>query len=128
MLFQSHIFVMDLFKKSKPLVYEISLTNLPKYIGLGEGVTGVYSGMDKISLHKGSFLALQEHAQNKYPGMKVCFASSANTPFAEKVGKATLKLLEVLPGMTVWDVVMRDWDGEDVNQIGRQPPLSRYVI
>jgi magnesium-dependent phosphatase 1 len=91
---------------------------------LGEGVTGVYSGHDKISLHKGSLLALQEHAQNKYPGMKICFASSADTPFAEKVGRATLKLLEVVPGMTVWDLVMRDWDNQDVNQIGRQPPLS----
>jgi magnesium-dependent phosphatase 1 len=32
---------------------------------------------------------------------------------------------EVIPGMTVWDLVCgRDWDGRDVNQIGRQPPLS----
>lgn len=94
--------------------------------GKGEGVTGAYSGRDKISLHGGSLVALQEHAENKYPGMKVCFASSADTPFAEKVGRATLKLLEVIPGMTVWDLVMRDWDNQDVNQIGRQPPLSRY--
>jgi len=33
-------------------------------------------------------------------------------------------MLEVLPGMTVWDILMRDWNGVDVNQIGRQPPLS----
>jgi hypothetical protein len=91
-------------------------------------VTGAYSGGDKISLYKGSLIALQEHAQNKYAGMKICFASSADTPFAEKVGRATLKLLEVIPGMTVWDLVMRDWDNQDVNQIGRQPPLSRCVI
>jgi hypothetical protein len=95
-------------------------------LGLGQGVTGAYSGYDKISLHPGSLLALQEHAQNKYPGMKICFASSADTPFAEKVGRVTLKLLEVVPGMTVWDLVMRDWDNKDINQIGRQPPLSRY--
>lgn len=93
--------------------------------GMGTGVIGAYSGPHKISMHKGSLIALQEHAQNKYPGMKVCFASSADTPFAEKIGRATLKLLEVLPGMTVWDLVMRDWDNQDVNQIGRQPPLSR---
>jgi hypothetical protein len=32
---------------------------------------------------------------------------------------------EVLPGLTVWDLVCgRDWQGRDVNQIGRQPPLS----
>ncbi len=93
--------------------------------GMGEGVIGAYSGPHQISMHKGSMIALQEHAQNKYPGMKVCFASSADTPFAEKIGRATLKLLEVLPGMTVWDLVMRDWENQDVNQIGRQPPLSR---
>lgn len=38
---------------------------------------------------------------------------------------ASLKLLEVVPGTTVWDLVVgRDWNGVDVNQIGRQPPLS----
>ena len=94
--------------------------------GAGEGVTGAYSGRNKISMHPGSMFALQEHASGtKYPGMKICFASSADTPFAEKIGRATLKLLEVLPGVTVWDLVLKDWDGEDVNQIGRQPPLSR---
>ena len=94
--------------------------------GKGKGVIGAYSGSHQISMHKGSLLALQEHAEGiKYPGMKVCFASSADTPFAEKIGRATLKLLEVVPGLTVWDlVVRRDWDNRDVNQIGRQPPLS----
>eukprot|EP00536_Pseudo-nitzschia_multiseries_P003084 jgi/Psemu1/301769/fgenesh1_kg.44_\ len=90
-----------------------------------EGVTGAYSGRNKISMHTGSMVALQEHASgDRYPGMKICFASSADTPFAEKIGRATLKLLEVFPGMTVWDLVLKDWDGQDVNQIGRQPPLS----
>lgn len=94
--------------------------------GRGEGVTGVYSGPHKISLHGGSLLSLQDHADGTlFPGMKVAFASSADTPFAEKVGRAALKLLEVLPGLSVWDLVVgRDWDGVDVNQIGRQPPLS----
>ena len=92
--------------------------------GRGEGVVGVMSGRHRISLHKGSLLALQEHHDGKYPGMRVALASSANTPFAEKIGRASLALLEVTPGVTVWDVLMRDWDGRDVNQIGRQPPLS----
>jgi magnesium-dependent phosphatase 1 len=92
--------------------------------GRGEGVVGVKSGRNKISLHKGSLIALQEHADGFYSGMKVALASSADTPFAEQVGRATLKMLEVVPGMTVWDLLMRDWDGVDVNQIGRQPPLS----
>lgn len=91
----------------------------------GEGVVGVMSGRSKISLHKGALVALQDHYNNKFGDMKVCFASSADTPLAEKIGRATLKLLEVVPGVTVWDVVVkRDWNGEDVNQIGRQPPLS----
>lgn len=89
------------------------------------GVTGAYSGRNKISMHPGSMIALREHlAKDKYPGMKVCFASSADTPFAEQIGRAALKLLEVAPEKTVWDLVLEDWDGEDVNQIGRQPPLS----
>ena len=92
--------------------------------GRGEGVAGVMSGRDKISLHRGSLLAMQEHWDGKYPGMKVAIASSADTPFAEKVGRASLKLLEVVPGVTVWDVFLRDFNGVDVNQIGRQPPLS----
>jgi magnesium-dependent phosphatase 1 len=93
--------------------------------GRGHGVVGVLSGGEKISLHKGSLIALQNHYDGIYGSMKVAFASSADTPFAEQVGRATLKLLEVVPGVTVWDLVVgRDWEGNDVNQIGRQPPLS----
>ena len=93
--------------------------------GRGKGVVGVMSGRHRISLHKGSLKALQSHYDNKYPNMKACFASSADTPLAERIGRAALKLLEVVPGTTVWDLVVeRDWNGVDVNQIGRQPPLS----
>mmetsp|Transcript_21202 Transcript_21202/g.32219 ORF Transcript_21202/g.32219 Transcript_21202/m.32219 type:complete len:211 (+) Transcript_21202:285-917(+) len=92
--------------------------------GRGDGVVGVMSGRDKISLHEGSLISLQEHWDDSFRGTKVALASSACTPFAEKVGRASLKMLEVIPGVSVWDVLMRDWDGEDVNQIGRQPPLS----
>jgi len=92
--------------------------------GRGNGVVGVMSGRDRISLHKGSLIALQEYYDGVYPNSKFCMASSADTPFAEKVGRATLKLLEVVPGFTVWDLLMKCWDNEDVNQIGRQPPLS----
>lgn len=92
--------------------------------GRGQGVTGVMSDGDKISLHKGALTALQEHADGRYPGMKVALASSANTPFAVQIGRKSLTMLEVLPGLTVWDLLMRDSDGVDVNQIGRQPPLS----
>lgn len=92
--------------------------------GKGEGVVSVMSGQDKISLHRGSLMALQDHAAGRFPGMRIAVASSADTPFAERVGRAALNLLEVLPGLTVWGLLTRDWDGRDVNQIGRQPPLS----
>lgn len=66
--------------------------------GRGEGVVGVMSGSrSKISLHKGSLIALQNHYDGKYPNTKVCFASSADTPLAEQIGRAALKLLEVVP-------------------------------
>ena len=93
--------------------------------GRGSGVVAVLSGRHQIRLHKGSMLALQNHYDQKYPGMRVAFASSADTPLAEQIGRASLQLLEVVPGVTVWDLVVgRDWKGRDVNQIGRQPPLS----
>jgi magnesium-dependent phosphatase 1 len=95
--------------------------------GRGRGVIGVQSGPHTISLHTGSLVSLQDHADGiKYPTntMKVAFASSADTPKAEQIARACLQLLEVLPGMTVWDLVVgRDWKGVDINQIGRQPPL-----
>jgi magnesium-dependent phosphatase 1 len=92
--------------------------------GRGEGVVGVMSGRSRISLHRGSLSALQSHHDGKYPGTKFCFASSADTDLAEKIGRSALRLLEVVPGTTVWDLVGRDWGGVDVNQIGRRPPLS----
>jgi len=92
--------------------------------GRGEGVVGVMSGGEQISLHSGALIALQEHADGHFPGTRVALASSANTPFAEQIGRASLAMLEVLPGLTVWQLLMTDWDGRDVNQIGRQPPLS----
>lgn len=75
-------------------------------------------------LHRGALKALQSHAEGLYPGMRIAVASSANTPFAEKVGRKALAMLEVLPGISVWQMLLKDWNGEDVNQIGRQPPLS----
>ncbi|CAJ1405943.1 unnamed protein product [Effrenium voratum] len=93
-------------------------------LGRGDGVRGVMSGTEKISLHKGALKALQNHADGAYPGMRIAVASSADTPFAERVGRKALSMLEVLPGLTVWQMLLQDWQGEDVNQIGRQPPLS----
>jgi magnesium-dependent phosphatase 1 len=61
--------------------------------GRGQGVVAVMSGHHPIRLHQGSLLALQNHADGMYGDMKVAFASSADTPFAEKVGRASLKML-----------------------------------
>jgi len=66
---------------------------------------------------------VRQASNNSHTHYTLC--SSADTELAERIGRAALKLLEVVPGTTVWDlVVKRDWDGEDVNQIGRRPPLS----
>ena len=97
--------------------------------GRGEGVAGVMSGGDCIRLFPGALLALQEVADGKYPGMRLAAASSADTPLAETIGRAAMKILEVLPGLTVYDVLTRGFEGQmqdppergPVNlQIGRQ--------
>ena len=97
--------------------------------GHGEGTVGVMSGPHEIRLHSGALQACQDHWNGKFTtensNTKFLFASSADTPFAEKIGRQALKMLEVVPGVTVWDLVVhRDWGGQDYNQIGRQPPLS----
>jgi magnesium-dependent phosphatase 1 len=113
------------------IIPTVSNVILGELNGRGTGVVGVMSGRTKISLHTGSLVAFQSHYDNKYTSptvgtsTKFCFASSADTELAERIGRAALQLLEVVPGTTVWDlVVKRDWDGVDINQIGRRPPLS----
>lgn len=50
----------------------------------------------------------------------------ADTPFAAQIAQAALRLLEVLPGTTVRDVLGKGWptDFEGNVWIGRQKPLS----
>lgn len=94
--------------------------------GRGEGVVGVHSGGDVIRIFPGALTALQEFAEGKYEGMRLAVASSADTPLAEKIGRAAMEMLEVLPGVTMKEVLLRgfeDLDGMNL-QIGRQPPLS----
>lgn len=92
--------------------------------GRGEGVIAVNSGYAVIRIFPGALLALQECADGKYDGMKLAVASSADTPLAEKIGRAAMKLLEVLPGVTMYDVLTRDFEDGRNLQIGRQSPLS----
>lgn len=92
--------------------------------GRGEGVIGVRSGGDVIRLFPGALAALQEVADGKYEGMLLAVASSADTPLAEKIGRSAMAMLEVLPGLTLKELLMRGFDDGRNLQIGRQPPLS----
>ena len=56
--------------------------------GRGEGVRGVRSGRATIALHAGALVALQEHADGLYPGMRVALASSAVSRCVERGGAA----------------------------------------
>ena len=70
--------------------------------------------------------ARHEHALGLGLGLGLANPNPTPNPKcgAGQVGRAALQLLEVVPGLTVWQLLMRDWEGRDVNQIGRQPPLS----
>ena len=93
--------------------------------GRGEGVVGVHSGGDIIRIYPGALLAMQEVADGKYPDMRLAVASSADTPLAERIGRAAMEMLEVLPGLTMKEVLCRGFEEPYDNlQIGRQPPLS----
>lgn len=58
--------------------------------------------------------------------MRVAVASSADTPLAVRIGRSALEFLEVVPGVTVREVLGMGWpEGFKGNlQIGRTPPLS----
>lgn len=92
----------------------------------GTGVVGVRSGSATIALYPGALKALQELHAGKYPDMRAATASSADTPHAVAIGRAALSILEVVPGVTVRQVLARGFaPGFGGNlQIGRTPPLS----
>jgi magnesium-dependent phosphatase 1 len=91
-----------------------------------KGVVGAANGQDTVRLFPGALLALQEVALGKYPGMRVAAASSADNANAVACAKASLALLEILPGLTFKQLLARGF--EDINegnvQIGRSAPLS----
>ena len=90
------------------------------------GVAGASNGQDTVRLFPGALLALQEVALGKYPGMRVAVASSADNANAVACAKASLSLLEVLPGLTFKQLLARGFEDIDEGniQIGRSPPLS----
>eukprot|EP00967_Tisochrysis_lutea_P039922 scaffold47886_cov37-Tisochrysis_lutea.AAC.2 len=78
----------------------------------------------------------QEVHDGVHGEMRLAVASSADTPRAVEIGKAAMKILEVMthrvrtidivPGKTFYDVLMRGWEPgyEGHLQVGRSPPLS----
>ncbi|KAJ8600887.1 hypothetical protein CTAYLR_006974 [Chrysophaeum taylorii] len=94
--------------------------------GRGEGVVGVRSGAETIKIFPGALQALQECADDVYSGMRLGVASSADTPFAARIAHASLGILEVLPGLTLRELLGRGFEeGFEGNVwIGRTPPLS----
>jgi len=94
--------------------------------GRGEGVVGVKSGSETIRLFPGALRVLQECADGEYEPMRLGIASSSDTPLAASIAEASLRLLEVLPGLSLRDLLARGWpeDFEGNVKIGRQKPLS----
>jgi magnesium-dependent phosphatase 1 len=93
---------------------------------VGEGVIGVRSGREVVKIFPDALVILQDIYLGKYPSLRIAAASSADTPHAVKIGRASMSLLEILPGVTMRQVFAKGWDTNfDGNvQIGRSPPLS----
>jgi len=94
--------------------------------GRGEGVVGVRSGSDVIRLFPDALRVLQEFWDGEHGSTKLAVASSADTPFAASIAQAALDMLEVVPGVTLRDVLCRGHPAglSDHIRIGRTPPLS----
>lgn len=95
-------------------------------LGQGEGAIGALSGGEEIRLFPEALRVLQAVQSGLYPQMRIAAASSADTPQAVRIARASLSLLEVLPGVSLREVFRRHWpdDFEGNLQIGRTPPLS----
>lgn len=101
--------------------------------GYGVGVIGVRSGKHTIVSIIPSALKVLQHIyeeriapEGAYKNMRLAAASSADTNFAANCGRAALRVLEVVPGLTV-DAFFAQGHlsgGQGHMQIGRSPPLS----
>jgi hypothetical protein len=92
----------------------------------GKGIVAVKSGNYTVRLFPDALLILQKIYMGEYTKMRIAAASSADTPLAVRIGRASMSLLEVVPGVTVREVFDRGWpdDFEAHLQIGRSPPLT----
>ncbi len=93
-------------------------------LGAGAGARGVKSGPYTIAMYDGALRALQRFHAGEYPGTRLAVASSADTPRAVQIGRAAMRVLEVVPGVTMHDVLSDGWADEINLQIGRSKPLS----
>ena len=75
--------------------------------GRGEGVIGVRSGSDVIRLFPDALRVLQEFHDGEHDPTKLAVASSADTPFAAAIAQAALDILEIVPGVTLREVLCR---------------------
>ena len=92
------------------------------------GVVGVKSGDEVVRLFPDALKVLQRYWNNEYgSNVRIAAASSADTPFAVKIARASMSLLEIVPGVTMRQVFSKGFpaDFEGNVQIGRTPPLSR---
>ena len=98
--------------------------------GRGQGVIGVKSGRETVKLFPGALAVLQEYADGKLGQARIAAASSADTAKAVKCAFATMKTLEILPGLTMEALFARGFDPSDGFkpngncQIGRSGKLS----
>ena len=94
--------------------------------GRGEGVIGVRSGSDVIRLFPDALRVLQEFHDGQHDPTRLAVASSADTPFAAAIAQAALDILEIVPGVTLREVLCRGHPENmmDHIRIGRTPPLS----
>jgi len=99
---------------------------------VGRGVVGCRSGSSVIRIFPGAIQAFQRLLQGEYgENVRVAAASSADTPRAVKIARASMKVLEVLPGITLEQAFLTIGGGfgDDRNlQIGRTPPLSSSKV
>ena len=89
-----------------------------------------FSDKDEIyKLFPGALQALQLHHSNNYPNTRFSLASSSVNNFTVSCIHSVLQILEVVPGVTILDVLNKNWSKDVIEnkshlQIGRSGKLS----
>eukprot|EP00924_Labyrinthula_sp_SR-Ha-C_P011333 maker-scaffold_36-snap-gene-1.5-mRNA-1 protein AED:0.02 eAED:0.02 QI:33/1/1/1/1/1/2/143/207 len=89
-------------------------------------VVGASNGRATVKLFDGALKVLQMYESGEMPEYtRIAAASSADTKFAEKCALASLKILEVVPGKSVYDVFKNGFSEAENNlQIGRRREIG----